>query len=192
MIGKLALAFSAPLLLSNSEPLEPTYVSIPQVKMVECGMVRGTAWRNGTGSYVTARHVTHGRECYIEGERVNVTWESEELDMATIRTSVWGEGLPIDCSGYRDGGGYVGVGHAKGLPFQRAIFVVASDALTLIARWGLFTTMIGEERFIPGMSGGVVLSREGKAVGIVNGYNRLAPLSYSQSLSETPLCGDQA
>lgn len=192
MIGKfVALAFASPFLLSNAQETTPVYVDVPQVRQVICDGSRGTAFRTGINAFTTARHVTHGTYCEIDGEPVNVTWESEELDMAVIRTSVPGIPLKINCDGYKDGQGYAGIGYAKGLPVQQAVFVTFSAvAFKALPAWGRFVTLIGD-RFIPGQSGGISINKWGEVVGIVNGYNSAAPLSYSLPLSETPLCSGQ-
>jgi hypothetical protein len=191
MIGKLAVALAAPCLLSAAEPTqlaEPVYAAIPQVRQVLCANARGTAFRVGTGAYLTARHVSSGVNCTIDGEPIQVTWESVELDVAVLRTKVYGKPLPIDCSGYKDGEAYAGVGHARGLPVQRVVFVLfIADMDARLPRWMRFKTLFGE-RFIPGQSGGAVFGSSGAVVGIVNGYNRDIPLSYSTQLKDTPLC----
>lgn len=190
MIGKFAFAlFGAPLLLSNSEPqAAPVHAAIPQVRQVMCEHTAGTAFRVGAGAFATAWHVASAEGCSIDGEPINVVYVDEVHDLAVLRTKVYGEPLAIDCGGFIDKEGYAGVGFARGLPVQQVIFVLASDDLTKVAPWGKFETLFGD-RFIPGMSGGAVFDKDGEVVGIVNGYNSLAPLSYSQSLSETALCG---
>ncbi len=189
MIRNAVLAlFASPFLLSNAPESEPIYAAIPQIKKIVCGTVSGTAWRNGTGSYVTARHVTHGRNCAIDGEPAQVTWESAEMDLATIRTMVHGEPLKVNCDGFQDQQAYAGVGYARGSPLQRVIFVMFSEGVaTVLPRWSRLTTLFGD-RFIPGMSGGAVFGSDGRVVGIVNGYSGAAPLSYSMALKGTPLC----
>jgi S1-C subfamily serine protease len=191
VLPKLALAFSAPLLLSNAPPSEPIYTDIPAVRMVVCGTVSGTAFRVGTGAFVTARHVIVAGGCTIDGEWVNVTWESAELDIAVLRTKVHGKPLEIDCGGFQDRQGYAGVGHARGLPQQRVIFVMfAADIDSALPRWMRFSTLFGA-RFIPGQSGGPVFGSSGKVVGVVSGFNTAAPLSYSIALKDTPLCSSK-
>lgn len=190
MIGKPFLALlAAPLMLSNSPPTPaPVFVDIPQIRQVLCDGVRGTAFRTGSHAYTTARHVAHNEGCTIDGEPIVVTWESEELDMAVLRTAVEGAPLKINCEGFKDGNGYVGIGFAKGWPIQQAVFVVFSAAMNeALPAWGKFKTLIGD-RYVPGQSGGPSFNKWGEAVGIVNGYNSAAPLSYSLPLSETPLC----
>ena len=191
MIAKPLLALVAsPFLLSAAPEEKRIYTEVPEVHQVFCnnGMVRGTAWRNGVGSLVTARHVTHGRDCYIEGEQVNVTWESEELDMAVIRTAKFGTPLKINCGGYIDRQAYAGVGYARGEPRQQVIFVLfGKDVDASLPRWLQFKTMFGD-RFIPGQSGGPVYNSAGEVVGLVNGYSSVAPLSYSLQMKDTPLC----
>jgi hypothetical protein len=193
MIGKFVVALlAAPFLASATDAPQPLYADVEQVRQVLCDTARGTAFRVGSGAFVSARHVTHGRVCTIDGEAIQVTWESAELDMVVMRTKVYGKGLPIDCGGYKDGEPYAAVGFARGEPRQRVIFTLfMADLDAKLPRWMKFRTLFGD-RFIPGMSGGINVNRAGKVVGIVNGYQTDAPLSYSLPLSDTPLCGAQA
>ena len=190
MYRKPLLALLAGCLASPAIPqAAPIYANIEQIKLVSCdgGEVTGTAFRTGTGAFTTANHLTSGRVCQIDGEPVQVTWSSNELDIAITRTAVYGVPLEIDCGGMADGQEVVGIGYAAGIPLQRAISAIASDEMTRRYQWGGFTTLLSPVRFIPGMSGGPVLAG-GKVVGIVNGLHLYEPLSFSQSLSETPLC----
>jgi hypothetical protein len=189
MIGKFVVALlAAPFLASATDAPQPLYADVEQVRQVLCDTARGTAFRVGIGAMVTARHVTHGRRCTIDGEPVNVTWESEELDLAVIRTKVYGKPLPIDCGGYQDGEAYAAIGYAFGQPRQRVIFTLfMADLDARLPRWMKFRTLVGD-RFIPGMSGGINMNRRGVVVGVINGFNRDAPLSYSLAMKDTPLC----
>ena len=190
MIRNAVVALAAPFMLSNAQPAEEYYTNIPEVHQVLCngGTLRGTAWRNGIGSMVTARHVTHGNDCVIDGEPVTVTWESAELDMAVIRTARWGVPLKINCDGYKDGEAYAGIGYARGEPRQQVVFVMFDRAIdAALPRWLSFRTLVGD-RFIPGQSGGISINGAMEVVGLVNGFNSEAPLSYSQELKGTPLC----
>jgi hypothetical protein len=189
MIAKAWLAcLAAPFLASAADAPPPVYADIPQIRQVLCANSRGTAWRNGVGSFVTALHVAAGTNCTIDGEPINVVYVDKELDLAILRTKVYGKPLEIDCGGYKDGQAYAAVGHAKGLPIQRVIFTMfIADMDARLPRWMKFKTLFGD-RFIPGMSGGANFTRQGKVVGIVNGYNSDFPLSYSVQLKDTPLC----
>lgn len=186
MIGKcLALALAAPVLLSADNP--PVYANIPQVRQVMCTHTAGTAFRTGRQAFTTAWHVASQEGCTIDGEPIVVTHVDAAHDVAFLHTQVTGEPLKIDCGGFIDKAGYAGVGYASGLPIQRVIFVLASDDMTRMAQWGHFETMWGDQ-FIPGMSGGAVFNSAGEVVGVVNGFNTAAPLSYSQPLKDTALC----
>lgn len=191
MIGKPLLALlAAPLLVSAAPADEPVFATIQQVRQVLCDKTRGTAWRVGSGAFVTARHVITGTGCTIDGEPVEITWQSAEKDMAVLRTKVWGVGLEVDCGGFIDGQAYAGIGYARGGPLQRVIFVMFSQNLhDTLPRWNDFSTLWGN-RWIPGMSGGAVFNQDGKVVALVNGYNSGVPLSYSQALKGSPLCSD--
>ena len=182
----LALAVAgAPLVTSEVDPI---YVSYDAVEIVICNGGRGTAFRTGIGAYTSVNHVTSQPGCKIDGVPVDVTYKDEETDYSSVRTKVFGKGLKINCEGFKDGEVYLAVGHARGLPVQRAMFVQSSYAWTLLAPWKGFHTLIGKERFIPGMSGGPVLNSKGEVVGLVNGYSSILPLSFSQPLSETAAC----
>lgn len=191
MFRKLALAIASASLSVPAIPQDaPLYANIDQIRMVICegGAVSGTAFRTGSGAYTTANHLTDGRNCEIDGEPAQVTWHSAELDIAIVRTSVHGDPLKVNCGGFHDKEMVAGIGYAGGFPMQRVVIVMASEELTRAYQWGGFTTLLGVERFIPGMSGGPVLNAQGEVVGIVNGLHNVEPLSFSQSLSETPLC----
>lgn len=150
MIRNAVLAlFASPFVLSNSEPPAPVYTNVPQVRQVLCDYTSGTAFRVGTGAYVTAWHVASATGRKIDGEYIQITHKDEAHDIAVLRTTRYGEPLEIDCGGFIDRQYYAGVGMAHGIDAQRVIFVMASAELTKLVPWGLFTTLWGD-RFIPG------------------------------------------
>jgi hypothetical protein len=183
----LALALAGVPTLATDAP-DPMFVNYPEIEFVDCLRGSGTAWRNGVGSFVSVNHVTSHVGCKIDGEPVKVTHASSEMDYSSLRTAIFGMGLKINCEGFKDRTVYLAIGYAEGKPFQRAMFVQASDNLTKLAPWKGFHALFGKERYIPGMSGGPVLNEAGEVVGLVNGFNTVLPISYSQALKDTPLC----
>jgi hypothetical protein len=190
MTAKALFALLAAPFLASADTA-PVYTEIAQVSLVVCGKRQGTAFRTGSGAYTSAAHVVgNSTSCLVDGVVMPVTYSDPDYDIATLRTAKHGKPLGIDCGGFIDRAGYAGVGYAKGAPVQRVIFGLASESMTRIAEWKHFTALWGDH-FIPGMSGGPVFNSQGKVVGIVSGFNTGAPLSYSQSLSETPLCSSK-
>lgn len=183
----LALALAGVPTLATDTP-DPMFVNYPEIELVQCARGSGTAWRSGSGSFVSVDHVTSHEGCKIDGEPITVTHFSKELDYSSLRTAIFGMGLKINCEGFKDRTVYLAIGYAQGKPFQRAMFVQASDNLTKIASWKGFYALFGKEAYIPGMSGGPVINEAGEVVGLVNGFNQILPISYSQALKDTPLC----
>lgn len=182
-----ALAFAGVFTVSATQPPEALFVDIPQVVQIMCDRSAGTGFRVGTHAIVSVDHVTSDPGCKVNGEPVKVTHADGAKDFSVSRSVTYAEGLKINCDGFVDGQLYLAVGHARGLPVQRAMVVQASDEATRLASWKGFYVLIGD-RFIPGMSGGPVFNKAGEVVGTVNGYSAIYPLSYARPLSETAIC----
>lgn len=165
----------------------------PHVKQVVCtfanGQGRGTAWRLSRGRFASVSHVTgRGGACTIDGKPILIEYDDPWGDFSIIRVedSVDG-GIEVNCNGFYHGYHYYSVGYARGNPWS-VVVTLRSNKLLLPMfdrpGWSVFS---GIEHVIPGMSGGPILDRHGRAVGSVNAYNKTG-LSWSRPLSETPLC----
>jgi len=180
---KLALAGALAFVLSA--PVSPA-VSIahyPQVHRAICSDGRGTVFRIDADTFLTAEHVSDGG-CTVNGEPVEVTEATEELDFAILATAQKGHGLPISCEGFRPGQYYFAAGYAFGWPLQRTVMVRAHAQ----KHYTGLTILFGPELFVGGMSGGPVMDAKGRVVGIVNARNEEYHVSFSRELKDTSLC----
>lgn len=148
------------------------------IEMVTCGRRTGTAFRIEPDRLVTAAHVTAGGDCTIAGVPVATVRKDGALDVAELRAADRRTFIPVRCSVTREGRLYRAIGFAGGaqrmnLPWQ------ATGQADAPGKAEFF----GES--YPGMSGGPVLDREGRAIGIVlQRYPARARL-----LASTWLCG---
>ena len=138
----------------------------------------GTGVKVGRHTYITAAHVVDGRQCYINGVPVLVTQSGgEKLDYAVFLGPENDVMIPATCDGYRAGQSYLARGYAFG--------GYAANAEPWIATripWGPLEMFSGFAA--PGMSGGPVMDKRGRVIGIVNTRNP----SMSLPLDHTPLC----
>jgi hypothetical protein len=188
MIGKSALAFSAPFLLSVPAE-EPVYTSHPYIHQMVCDGGKGSAFQINQNTALTVNHVSSIGGCRIDGRMVEIVESDEDGDFAILRYHFSRPGgLRLSCEGYRDGEAYMAIGYARGLPTQRVLSTRFWRGLPGVpfTKWA---TLYSPTPFIPGMSGGAVFSGRGEVVGTVNAYSRVLPLSFSLPLSETSLCG---
>lgn len=144
----------------------------------EQGTALGTAIRVTHNGYITARHVVALGKCTIVGEAggpITVTYSDEKTDFATF-IGPEGRGIiPISCDGFVAGRIYVARGYAGGNPYDVLVPWLATDLTD-----GPKTLFLGDA--IPGMSGGPLIDRAGRVVGIVNQHtaSRSLPLSLSK------------
>lgn len=195
MRGKLAFAGALALGCVPREANAEALYTHPHVKQVICtfanGMQgRGTAWRVSKGRFASVSHVTgRGGACTLDGKLIAVEYDDPFGDFSIIRVEDDVEGgIPVNCSGYYHGYNYYSVGFARGAPWSVVITLRSNkllDPFLYRPGWSLFS---GIEHVIPGMSGGPILDRYGRAVGAVNAYNKQKGLSWSRPLQETPLC----
>lgn len=193
MIAKLAAFFAAPMLVSASLPETITYTYHPDIVMVQCADRRGTAFRVGSRAFYSVNHVTSARGCMIDGMPVTVTFADKGRDFSVLRVGAEKPGgIKPNCGGFVDGEIYYAVGHARGEYRQRMVAVRYSSMATKMYPWREFGVLIGAEAFIPGMSGGPVLTVSGEVVGTINGYSPITGVSFSQPLSGTAVCTGHA
>jgi hypothetical protein len=173
-VAAVPLALSAPVAAPSTGPY-PHDESL--IVPVICTLGAGTAFKIGWNTYVTAEHVSDNEGCAIDGMPIDVTrHESINLDMTILRGPASPRSLPISCAGFKPGAVYLARGHVPG-----AWFMALPWLATEIVEDGQ-RVLVGEA--IPGMSGGAVLDRKGRVVGVVS--KRLA--ARATSLSDTSLC----
>ena len=184
-MGKVLTAIAAMMACVSATPMAPlpTYShDEAAIVMVKCqranGVVSGTAFKVGPDTYVTANHVTASGLCYVNGHRIEVTSADEARDYATFRGPASPVTIKTSCKGYRAGEVYIARGYPGGQGFNMTSPWIALDYV-----------MDGYQVFqgegIPGMSGGAVIDREGRAVGVIN---RRWP-TRSMALKSTSFCG---
>jgi hypothetical protein len=142
---------------------------------VLCASGSGTAFKVGWNTYITADHVSDNEDCAIGGEPVLVTRRDLDHDFAMLRGPASPHSLPVSCAGFKAGKLYLARGHVPNAWFMSLPWV----ATEIRDPQRLF---LGEA--IPGMSGGAVLDRKGRAVGVVS--KRLA--ARATDLRDTSVC----
>lgn len=178
LAGLLALA-GAPAAGAPSYPVVVTQDA--GIVRLECfgagGQSSGTAVHLGAGRYVTAAHVLEGTTCQIGPNPIAITHFSPETDFAMFDAAPAVTAIAVSCAGFRPGEHYLARGYAFGHETNAHLPWIAS----YFPREGR-TEFVGDA--IPGMSGGPVLDRKGRVVGVV--LQRLA--SAAIPLSSTPVC----
>ena len=173
-------------------PMAPPAAHVDDAQLLRCDNRSGTVWRISGDRYVSAHHVTLDSACTLNGKPIRTIRSDAGLDFAVLSSSR-GQGrvYEIDCNGFVPGEVYRAIGWARGTDLL---------ALPVMSTGVSWTGPVGEEGrlhtfhalrgvAIPGMSGGPVLSRANKVVGIVNasGFGMML----SRPLSETPLCSGE-
>jgi hypothetical protein len=161
--------------------------SLEDAQLLRCDGRSGTVWRVSGDRYVTADHVSEGSACTLAGLPIRTIRREEGLDFAVLSTNRGaGRVYEIDCGGFRPFEVYRAIGWARGTDLVAMPVIATGQTWTgeIDGRASSFHALQGLA--IPGMSGGPVLSRDGKVVGLVNAGG--GGLMLSRPMSETPLC----
>jgi hypothetical protein len=169
---------SAAMLAAPSVPRAQPYAHDPEaIVKVSCNGGWGTAVKVGPSSYITAAHVIDAGGCKVDGFPITVTAINAFRDYATFIGPTTNHVITPSCDGFRAGRIYVARGYAGGFEANVAVPWLATELTD-----GGQALFLGDA--IPGMSGGPLVDRKGRVVGIVN--RRVA--SRSIPLELTPLC----
>ena len=176
----LASPFAAPVMADEPAQL------FGAMTMIECGDARGTAFRIGRRLIVSAHHVTSSGPCRIGAAPLVLVREDAATDFALLRGPPGPVHLKLRCTGFRAGRAYWATGWAQGRFRLTTRLVATADRSPGSGGAGGLFVLVG--MVWPGMSGGPVVDRRGRVVGIVNRRALAAPLVQSRSLADTPLC----
>ena len=156
----------------------------PMVHQVICAGGKGTAFRIGPTTLVTAEHVSAIGGCTVDGIPFTATPE-KDLDVAILDYPLPRlGGMRINCEGFKPGRYYFAVGYAKGWPWQTMVVLYATYRKADNGQ----RMLLGSPTVIPGQSGGPVMDETGAVVGVVNAYSPFFPISFSRELKDTSLC----
>jgi hypothetical protein len=183
LAGALALALS-PLDIDFGPTI---FVAHPFVEKLTCEGGSGTAFKIKDGRWISVNHVTGLGVCELDGKEITVTHADTYGDFSTFTVDDHrAGGIEVNCNGFRDGQWYFGIGNGRGYAVPQMKSVRYSLVFTLFGsdRWGILEA----NRFVPGMSGGVVLDQWGRAVGTVNAYGLIQRISFSRQLKDTIVC----
>lgn len=174
--------------LASPQLAEAPYAH-PFVKQVRCDRALGTAFKVAPNKYLSVNHVTANSGCTIDGKPIVVTHADPDGDFTIVAVDDPGPGgIEISCEGFAPGSWYYSVGFARGDPWSVTISLKSSGMPTLVGMLRGWANFQGIEYVIPGMSGGVIMDSQGRAVGMVNAYNPDWGLSWSRSLKDTAIC----
>ena len=179
---KLLLAALSLLLIAPAPVKQPKEIAYGAVARVLCGPLSGTAFHIGNGRYITALHVVSNApdECTIGTQKVTVTGQSKDLDIAELSGPSLPAKLEVNCSGFSPGRQYLAIGYAGG--------VYRTNLPLIYSRFGPDPEngngqFIGAD-MIPGMSGGPLIGEDYRVWGV----NLQRWPSRARDLHDTYLC----
>lgn len=143
---------AAPLVASD----DVAYVQYPQVAQVLCDQGRGSAVKTTEG-WLSVAHVTSLTNCTINGWPITAIVPDRGMDFSRVVTLAQaGEGVRINCEGFKVGGYYWSTGYALGKPYQTNVRLRATGLNHIYTGHAV---LLGYHTVIPGMSGGASFSR---------------------------------
>jgi hypothetical protein len=183
MIVKVLVAaalVAAPVPAQTPPPLAPP---IPVVTCpVPGGASMGSAFRIGPRLLLSVAHVTHFPACYIDGEKVKVTYTSGDFSIITVSRP--GSFLKVDCGGFVKGHKYLALGHPRGIDELVGVPMIATGQSN-----GGQAILSGIFEAQPGMSGGPIVDVDTlRVVGTVNTGNWEDGETGSVQLKDTAVC----
>ena len=184
----LALAAS---LISARPPIprdEPA-LAYNAIALIECGDYSGTAFWAGRDRIITAYHVAGERTCEIDGVTLTRVRADAAADIAEYTGLPSRATVRVDCRAPRAGAVYWGVGWAFGSLRHTARLTATGDRDDG-AREPIARGMVAHHGAVyPGMSGGPVFDRQGRAVSMINRGTRVEPMMMQgRALADTFLC----
>ena len=128
------------------------------------GAVYGTAFKVTERAYITARHVVHGGECFVGGKPITVTSEDAPSDYATFIGPKSNAVIKVRCSAPIEREIFIARGYPGGS--ARNFYLPWLATAAVMRGFEPFGVFIGEA--YPGMSGGPVIDKRGRVIGVVS------------------------
>ena len=171
---------AAPLLAapSASTTALPYSHDAEAIVRVDCSGGWGSAVKVGVSTYITAAHVIDAGGCTVGGVGITLTAVDRWNDYATFIGPSSNHVIEPSCDGFSSGKMYVARGYAAGFNENVLVPWLATEIVWRAQR--LFLA----DAAIPGMSGGPVIDRKGRVVGIVT----MRVASRSLPLDATGVC----
>ena len=189
-----------PVLLQENDTLfdsnsSESMIDLKSVKLIFCGANVGTVVVIDDRTLLTANHVTEGNLACIDditGDVGSVDLRDTENDISTIKfarkTFSDDHKLKISCKGFKKNNIYYAVGWERGTDLVVNRLKATGSFRTINAEHSRFehvSVLIG--RMVKGMSGGPVIDKNGKMVGMNTATDSIAT-AFSKAMRDTVFC----
>lgn len=177
----------------STAPKPDLFVNLDSILRVDCANKRGTAEVIAPNMVLTAEHVIgKNLSCQVGGKPAIIIHRDRELDIAVLAVDTSDlKPFQIDCGGFREGTEYLAVGYAEGTTFGFNKIIATGKRREVTDTEDYQKFILGEldGKIYQGMSGGPIISPEGKLVGIINMTSTKGPVkAYSRPISDMYLC----